>query len=157
LENNMHVYQRIARRLPVILTATAFALAGCGGGGGGEATPTSSPKSPPTASPQPTPTTSAKSGAASSILSLQANASQLKFDKSTLSAKPGKVKIEMKNPSALQHNVALEGNGVGVAGKVVGQGGTSKVTATLKAGTYTFYCSVDSHRQAGMEGTLTVK
>ena len=27
----------------------------------------------------------------------------------------------------------------------------------LKAGKYTFYCSVDGHRAAGMEGTLSVK
>ena len=27
----------------------------------------------------------------------------------------------------------------------------------LKPGTYTFFCSVDSHEQAGMKGTLTVK
>ena len=53
--------------------------------------------------------------------------------------------------------MAIEGNGVNVKGKVVGQGGTSTVTTTLKPGTYTFYCSVDGHRQAGMEGTLAVR
>jgi uncharacterized cupredoxin-like copper-binding protein len=27
----------------------------------------------------------------------------------------------------------------------------------LKAGTYKFFCTVPGHRQAGMEGTLTVQ
>ena len=33
----------------------------------------------------------------------------------------------------------------------------SKVTADVKAGEYTFYCSVPGHRQGGKEGKLTVK
>ena len=143
----MHICPRAARPIVAALAATALAISGCGGGGGEKATPTSSPKATPTSSP----TESA------GTLSLQADPSQLKFDKSALSAKPGKVTIVMKNPSTLPHDVAIEGNGVDVTGKTVTQGGTSTATATLKAGTYTFYCSVDSHRQAGMEGTLTVK
>ena len=42
-------------------------------------------------------------------------------------------------------------------GAIVTNGGTSTVTATLKAGTYEFYCSVDGHEAAGMKGTLTIK
>jgi uncharacterized cupredoxin-like copper-binding protein len=42
-------------------------------------------------------------------------------------------------------------------GPVVSNGGISTVTAALKPGTYTFYCSVDGHEAAGMKGTLTVK
>jgi nitrite reductase (NO-forming) len=36
-------------------------------------------------------------------------------------------------------------------------GQTTNVTIDAPAGTYTFYCSIPGHRQAGMEGTLTVK
>jgi plastocyanin len=84
--------------------------------------------------------------------------SQLAFNSSTESAKAGKVTIDFTNNSALQHNVTL----VDSANKIVGntptfQGGTKNFSATLKAGTYTYYCSVPGHRQAGMQGTLTVK
>jgi plastocyanin len=152
----MAVFSRAARPSLAVLTAIALTVTACGSGGGGgaQATPTSSPKA--TASPTSTATKSTKSGTGT-VLPLQADKSQLKFDTSALSAKPGKVTIKMENPSALQHNVAIEGHGVDVAGKIVGQGGTSTVTAKLKPGTYTFYCAVDGHRQAGMKGTLTVK
>ena len=63
----------------------------------------------------------------------------------------------MKNPAALLHNIAIKGNGVDVKGEIVGSGATSTVTADLKPGAYTFYCSVPGHEAAGMKGTLTVK
>ena len=81
----------------------------------------------------------------------------LKFDKSKLEARAGKVSIAMTNRSTVTHDVSLEGQGVDEHGKVVKGGGTSTVSAELKPGRYTFYCSVAGHRAAGMEGTLTVK
>ncbi len=63
----------------------------------------------------------------------------------------------MTNPSSMPHDIALEGNGVDVVGEVVTDGGVSTVSANLQPGTYTFFCSVDSHADAGMKGTLTVK
>jgi plastocyanin len=134
-------------------TAAALALAGagCGGGSGGTTAGTSSAAS--TAG-----TTGALASGKATTLHLQADASgALKFDKSSLSAKAGKVTIVMGNPSPLKHDIAIQGDGVDVRGKVVAQGSTSTVTADLKPGTYTFLCTVDGHAAAGMKGTLTIK
>jgi uncharacterized cupredoxin-like copper-binding protein len=82
---------------------------------------------------------------------------QLKFTSSSAVATPGHVTIVMHNPSSVSHDIAIQGNGVNEVGPIVGKGGTSTVSAALKPGRYTFYCSVPGHRQAGMVGLLVVK
>ena len=72
-------------------------------------------------------------------------------------APAGSLEIESKNESSVDHDIAVEGSGVSEKGPVVKNGGVSKLTADLKAGEYTFFCSVPGHRQGGMEGKLTVK
>jgi plastocyanin len=72
-------------------------------------------------------------------------------------AKPGPVTIKSVNKASIDHDISLEGNGIDEHGKVVKDGGTSEVKTTLKPGSYTFYCSVPGHREAGMQGKLTVK
>jgi plastocyanin len=131
----------------------ALAVAGCGSDNKSSSSSGSgSSSSDTTATPAPA------GGGASTNLQLAADATgQLKFDKSSLSAKAGNVTITMDNPSSVPHAVAVEGNGVDQDGKTVGKGGKSTVTAQLKAGTYEFYCPVDGHKAAGMKGTLTVK
>ena len=94
---------------------------------------------------------------ASTTLKLAADPAALAFDKESLEAKPGKVTIDFDNPSAIPHNVVIEENGKELAGFEPLAEGEESETAELKAGTYTFYCSVPGHREAGMEGTLTVK
>ena len=74
----------------------------------------------------------------------------------TLEAPAGTVTLVMENPSALEHNIAVRGEGVDEQGEVVGQGDESSVTAELEPGEYEFYCSVPGHEAAGMKGTLTV-
>lgn len=91
---------------------------------------------------------------------LAADASgKLKFNKSKITVTHGKVAFVMKNPSGSgkPHAVAVEGHGLDKDGKTVQPGGTSKVTVTLKKGTYEFYCPVDGHKAAGMKGKITVK
>src|SRR3954454_801873 len=103
---------------------------------------------------------SASSGAAAptGTVKLAADQSQLAFDTTSLTAKAGPVTIDFNNPSPIPHDVKVEDS----SGKELG--GTKEITSTsasakvqLKAGTYTFFCSVPGHREAGMEGKLTVK
>ena len=72
-------------------------------------------------------------------------------------APAGPLEVESPNDSSVDHDIAIEGNGVNEAGPVVKNGGVSKIDVDLKAGDYQFFCTVTGHRAAGMEGTLTVK
>ena len=83
---------------------------------------------------------------------------ELKFDTTELEASAGAVTIDFDNPSPIPHDVKVEDE----AGEVLG--GTDEITESeasatveLEPGTYTFFCSVPGHREAGMEGTLVVK
>jgi plastocyanin len=92
-------------------------------------------------------------------VSLSAEPDTIAYDTKQLTAKrPGRVTIDLDNPSAVTHDVCLEapsGDEIGCS-NTVAQSNTS-LSADLDPGKYTFYCSVDQHRPAGMEGTLTVK
>jgi plastocyanin len=97
-------------------------------------------------------------GGAAQTLKLSADpGGALKFDKSSLTAKAGKVTITLDNPSSIPHAVEIEGHGVEEESGTIGEGETTKVTATVKPGEYEYYCPVDGHKAAGMTGTLTVQ
>ncbi len=114
------------------------------------------PASPAPASKKPSATPAPSS--ASGTVALAAKGNQLAFNANQETAKAGKVAVKFTNDSALQHNVTLADSSNKVLGKTpTFQGGTKSFSATLKPGTYTYYCSVPGHRQAGMQGTLTVK
>ena len=136
------------RRLTILLVGAMLAVAGCGG----------DDEEPTSGSDSSTPTATATEAAAGGgeNLALAADTSALKFDKTELTAKAGKVTVTMDNPSDIPHNVEIEGNGVEAKGETVGKGEKSVATADLKAGTYDFYCAVGNHRAAGTEGKLTV-
>jgi uncharacterized cupredoxin-like copper-binding protein len=127
-------------------------LAGCGSS-------SSSSKTSPTVSTLTATSAPASGAAAGSALSLAANTEgQLKYDKSSLTAKAGKVTIAFTNMAPLSHDVVVASSSGAVLGALTPfQGATKTLSVELKPGTYTFYCSVPGHRQAGMEGKLTVQ
>ena len=75
------------------------------------------------------------------------------FDPGTIEAAAGEVELEITNLDAFDHDFTIDELGVNVA-----FGANETVDAAFEAGpgTYTFYCSIPGHREAGMEGTLTV-
>ncbi|MDQ2676097.1 MAG: cupredoxin domain-containing protein [Actinomycetota bacterium] len=82
----------------------------------------------------------------------------LVFEPDALETEAGEVTIDYTNPSEVPHNVAIEVEGETVAqGETVTGGASGPASARLEAGEFVFYCSVPGHREAGMEGTLTVE
>jgi plastocyanin len=79
---------------------------------------------------------------------------QLAFVTDQAQGKPGEITVKMANKSGTPHDIVIDGKG---KGEVVQNGGVSQFKADFIAGTYTYYCSVPGHRQAGMQGKLTVK
>jgi plastocyanin len=133
------------RSIPILVAVLALVLAGCGGSSNKNAGSGSGAS------------TSSSGGGGGEQLSLAAPADgSIKFDKTSLTAKAGKVTINFDNPSTNAHAVEVEGNGVEESSDTITQSKTS-VTVDLKPGKYDFYCPVDAHRQQGMEGTLTVQ
>ncbi len=83
----------------------------------------------------------------------------LKFNTDKLNANAGNIDITLDNESSVTHNVEVSAKGGKVLGtsKDVSGGDTTLDLKDVKPGTYTFYCDIPGHRQAGMEGTLTVR
>jgi plastocyanin len=144
------------------LIAAALALAACGSSNSTSSTETSSETSTPAESGGGSEAgKEAEGGSAGSASSVDIEANpegQLEYTTKTATAKAGNVTVDFSNQSGIGHDVAIENS----SGETVGETeiiseGSDSTTVNLKPGTYHFYCTVPGHREAGMEGTLTVK
>jgi plastocyanin len=106
-----------------------------------------------------TPTPPAGGGGGATV-KLAADPSQIAYTTSSLQAKAGNLTIDFDNPNqAIPHDVCVDDQGgkeLGCSDVVTG-GASTLDLSNLKPGKYTFFCSVDSHEQAGMKGSLTVQ
>lgn len=100
-----------------------------------------------------------EAGGGGGTISVEANPEgNLEFVQKSLTAKAGTDTLEFTNESPVPHDVKIENSkGEEIGGTEITQEGTESASVELEPGTYTFFCSVPGHRQAGMEGTLTVK
>jgi plastocyanin len=82
---------------------------------------------------------------------------QLAYDRKRATVQHGKFTLRLINRSQTPHNVTIAKGAKVVARTKTIQGATTSATANLPPGDYVFFCSVDAHRQGGMQGTLTVR
>lgn len=152
-----HVTKRSVFSISALaLAAALLALAGCGSSSSSSSSASTAAEAPTTSSAAAA--TPAPAGG-SEKLSLEANPEgQLAYNTKSLSAKAGTISVDFTNKSPLAHNVTIESaSGEKVGATPTFAGGTKTLSVSLKPGTYKFFCAVPGHRQAGMEGTLTVK
>jgi plastocyanin len=138
-----------------VLILASVALVACGSSSNSSSTTTE-------AAPSNEATTggSAGSGGGGETIDIEADpGGELAYTTKSLTAKAGNVTIDFKNPQALMHDVAVEDSSGKVIGKteLVAEASSTASLENLKPGTYTFFCTVPGHREAGMEGTMTVK
>jgi plastocyanin len=144
------------RRVSAIAAVAALSmlgLAACGGGSDNNDTTAA-------ATPPPATTTGGGGGggAASTVNISTPSGTDLAYDQKSVSAKAGSVTIDFQNNESIPHDVAVESS----SGDTVGQtdlvaSGSANTTVDLQPGTYQFFCTVPGHREAGMQGNLTVK
>ena len=137
------------RRTFLALALTAALFAGCGGDD-------EEPAATPAATAEATEEPAAGGGGGATVEVSSPEDGALKFDQAELTAEAGSVTFKYTNPSQVPHAFEVEGNGVEGETETITASDAS-VTVELEAGTYTYYCPVGQHREAGMEGTLTVE
>jgi uncharacterized cupredoxin-like copper-binding protein len=144
-------FKRRFAALFVIAAAIAVPVAGCGGGGDDNSTSADTGGG--------TQASTTGGGAAGGGQTVDMTAVDFKFDPSDPTVKSGNVTFNLKNDGQQPHSLEIEdvnGQDQELEGDVSpGQSGT--LTVNLPSGKYEFYCPVDSHKEMGMEGDITVK
>jgi nitrite reductase (NO-forming) len=115
-------------------------------------TPTASPgATPPGATPGASPAATAAGGV------IEVKTVDIAFEPTELTIPADTdVQIHVVNEGMLEHDFNIEDTEFATE-MLAGSGAEDTITVNLPAGEYTYFCSVPGHRQAGMEGTLTVE
>jgi outer membrane protein assembly factor BamB len=119
---------------------------------------TTTAASPTTTSSTTTSTTSSAGAGAASTVSLDATGTTLAFNTNQETANAGKLTVDFTNNSALQHDVVVTDSQNKILGQTpIFQGGSKSIHRDARTRHLHVLRSVPGHRQAGMQGTLTVK
>jgi uncharacterized cupredoxin-like copper-binding protein len=132
------VMKRLARRLALVFgvgMVVALLLGGCGGG---------TPSAPST--------TESVEGTRVTVTE-----TEYSIDLSTMEFTSGTYTFALHNQGAMPHNLNVSGPGVTTqTSTTVQPGGTGDLTVTLQSGTYEIWCSIDGHKDMGMDRDIQV-
>jgi plastocyanin len=144
---------RRASAVACVAMLAVLGLAACGGGDDDNDTTAAA------TAPANTGATGGGGGGGGSTVDISTpSGSDLAYDQQDVSAQAGTVTIDFDNRQAQSHDVKVEdSSGQEIGGTELVSSNTATGTVDVQPGTYTFFCSVPGHREAGMEGTLTVK
>jgi len=89
---------------------------------------------------------------------VQISETEFAVDPADVTVQPGEVSFEVRNDGSTVHDLEVEGEGVEEKTEIIQPGQSATLTVDLsKSGSYEMYCTVDGHRDQGMEGEVTVQ
>lgn len=111
-----------------------------------------------TYTPNPTATSTSPSASPTGVTkNITVTAKEFSFSPATITVNKGdNVVVTFKNSGTISHNLTIGDLNLATNTIAPGQSATLTFVAT-QPGTFAFYCSVDGHRDMGMQGTLEVK
>ena len=128
------------------VAAVALLLGACGGTSTSSTTPATSAAGGVATSP------AAPAGTSVGVIETEFS---ITLDKSSFTA--GNYTFTVKNQGSFPHNLTIEGPGVDKKQSPTMPGGQSgSLTVPLQKGSYELWCSVDSHKDKGMDMKITV-
>jgi uncharacterized cupredoxin-like copper-binding protein len=126
------------------LIAAAVTLAGCSGESRNPATTA-------------VPSTSAGTAAAAPGTAMAVAESEFTITLPSKTLSAGTYTFKVTNKGKFAHNLTVDGAGVqDKATPTLAPGSTGDLTVSLQKGSYEFYCSVDGHKEMGMDVTVQV-
>ena len=128
----------------LILIAAAVTLASCSSGSSNPATTA-------------VPSTSAGTAAAAPGTAMTVTESEFTITLPSKTLTAGTYTFNVTNKGKFAHNLTVDGAGVqDKATPTLAPGSTGDLTVSLQKGSYEFYCSVDGHKEMGMDVTVQV-
>jgi plastocyanin len=137
--------------LLAIAVAIPFGLVACGGDDESDTTTAASDTSTESST---TESTTASGGGGGSV---DISETEFALDPADSTVGAGSVTLTATNDGSIDHNLEIEGNGIEEVTDTLAPGDSGKLAVDLEPGTYELYCSIDSHKDQGMEGELTVE